>query len=131
MRSKLLISLLMAGTVVGCASNPPPPPPMAAAPAPMPAPAPMMGPVDGAYRGTAELAADAPRSCRKMTKMQTVRVRNNSFVMNGVKMTINPDGSLTGSGKRASMMSGTASATGLDVTSMQGKCSYRYTLNKA
>ena len=131
MRNKFLMSILMAGTVVGCASNPPPPPPMAAAPAPMPAPAPMMmGPVDGVYRGMAELAADAPRSCRKMTKMQTVRVRNNAFVMGKTKVTINPDGSLTAAGRNASMINGTGN-NGLDFTSMQGKCSYHYTLNKA
>ncbi len=96
MRMKLLPFVFLAGTVVGCASKPPPPPPMVEAPPPPPPAAPVaLGPVDGIYKGMAELASDAPRGCAKMTREQTVRVRGNSFVLNGVKGTIAPDGSIT------------------------------------
>ena len=87
MRMKLLPFLLLAGTVVGCASNPPPPPPMAEAPAarrrrPLPS---HSAPMAGIYKGMAELAADAPRGCAKMTRTQTSRVRGNSIVLTGVR----------------------------------------------
>lgn len=132
MRMTVLPFLFLAGTVVGCASKPPPPPPMAEAPPPPPPPAPVaLGPVDGIYKGMAELASDAPRSCAKMRREQTVRVRGDSFVLNGIKGTIAPDGSITAPTRRGSSVSGTASATGLDLTSMRGKCSYHYTMTKA
>ena len=130
MRTKLLTFMLLAGTVVGCSSNPPPPPPMTEAPPPAPPAPAARGPVDGMYKGMAELASDAPKGCVKMTRDQTVRVRNNSFVLNGIKATIAPDGSITAPTRRGSSVSGTASATGLDLTSMRGKCSYHYTLTK-
>ncbi|MBV8912571.1 MAG: hypothetical protein JOZ05_05960 [Acetobacteraceae bacterium] len=64
MRLKIAGVLLIAGTVVGCASNPPPPPPMAAAPEPAPAPAPPpppAAPVAGTYRGNADLTVTRGR----------------------------------------------------------------------
>ena len=130
MRSKLIVALLMAGTVVGCASNPPPPPMMAAAPPPPPPPA-MMGPVDGTYKGMAELAADAPATCAKMTRPMTVSVRKNTFTMNTVRATVGPDGAVTSTMRRGMGVMGTANGSMLDLTSMRGKCSYHLMLNKA
>ena len=130
MRTKLITFLLLAGTVVGCASNPPPPPPMAEAPPPPP-PAPVMaGPVDGIYKGMATLAEDAPRGCAKMTRTQTLRVRNNSFALMGVKAMIAPDGSITSAARRGTSVTGTASAGNLQLAAMKGKCSYSYALTK-
>lgn len=133
MRTKLLTFLFMAGTVVGCASNPPPPPPMAEAPPPAPAPAPApMGPMAGLYRGTPELAADAPASCAKMSRPVSVRVaRNNTFVLGGMRGSVGPDGSVTSRGGRNMSMMGMASASGLEITQMRGQCSYRYMLTKS
>ncbi len=132
MRMKLLSALLMAGTVVGCSGNPPPPPaPMAdTTPAPAPAPA-MVGPVDGLYKGMADLADGAGPRCAKMTRTQTVRVRRNSFVLMGVKATIAPDGSITSAARRGTSVTGTASGSGLDLMTMKGACSYHYSLTKA
>lgn len=133
MRSKFLSFVLLAGTVAGCASNPPPPPPMAEAPPPAPPPA-MMTPTSmmGTYRGTAELASDAPARCARMNRPVTVRVlRNNSFTLGGMRGTIGADGAISSSTRRGMSMMGTASATGLDVTQMKGTCSYHYTLAKA
>ena len=131
MRMKLITALLLAGTVVGCASNPPPPPAMAEAPA-APPPAPMaMGPVDGIYKGMAELAADAPRRCAKMTRTQTVRVRNSSFSVMSMRGTVGADGAVTTRATRGGSLSGTASGSGLDLMVMRGTCSYHYSLTKA
>jgi hypothetical protein len=129
MRMKILSVMMLAGTVIGCASNPPPPPP---APAPAPAPAPVvLGPVDGVYKGMAVLPDDAVKGCAKMTKPQTVTVKKNSFVLGGLKATIGPDGAITATSHKGASLTGTASATGLDLTSVKGKCSYHYTLTKA
>ena len=131
MRTKLVTALLMAGTVVGCATSPPPPPPMAMAPM-TPPPAPMMvGPVDGVYKGMAELATDAPKGCVKMTRTQTVSVKKSMFYMMGLKGMVGPDGAVTSTPRRGMSVMGTASGTGLDLTAMKGKCSYHYMLNKA
>ena len=131
MRAKLVMFCLMAGTVVGCASNPPPPPPMAMAPepAPMPAPAPMAGPVDGVYKGMAELAADAPRRCHKMAATQTVRVRRGNFMLGGMRGRVGADGAVMAS--RSGGLSGTVTGGTLDVTSTSRGCSYHYTLTRA
>ncbi len=132
MRLKIATFLLMAGTVVGCASNPPPPPPMAMAPepAPMPAPAPMMGAMDGMYRGTAELSPDAPRRCRKMGAT-TARVRNGMITMGGMSGRVGPDGAIMASGRRGGGLTGTVSNGVADITTNRGGCSYHYTLNHA
>ena len=134
MRTKLLTFLLMAGTVVGCASNPPPPAPMpVAAAAPAPAPAPMaLGPFDGTYRGTPVLAEDAPKNCPKMNRSTTVRVmKNNSFTANGMKGTIGPDGNVSSPARARMGMTGTAGNGSLNLTTMRGKCTYNTVLNKA
>lgn len=130
MRMKLLTALLMAGTVVGCASNPPPPPPpVAEAPTPPPPP-PSVGDVSGTYRGMAELADGSGPRCAKLTRAQTVRVRNNAFTLMGLRATIAPDGSITSTGRGGSV-TGMASGTGLDLMTMRGKCNYHYTMTKA
>ena len=131
MKTKILTAMLLAGTVVGCASNPPPPPPMAEA-APMPAPAaPAMGPMAGMYRGMADSSAQ-PRGCAKMTRPTNVRVAsNNTFTLNGMRGMIGPDGAISSRASRGGSLSGTANAGALDVTMTRGKCSYHYTLNKA
>ncbi len=136
MRLKIASFLLMAGTVVGCASNPPPPPPpmaMAPEPAPMPpAPAPVMsGGTNGVYRGMAELAPEAPRRCRKMTAMQTARVRNGMIALGGMSGKIGPDGTITAAGRRGGGLTGTVSGNTADITTMRGGCSYHYTLTQA
>lgn len=133
MRTQLLTFLFMAGTVVGCASNPPPPPPMAEAPPPAPAPMPApMGPVMGLYKGSPELASDAPASCARMSRAVSVRVaRNNTFVLGGMRGSVRPDGTITSRGGRNMSMMGTASASGLDITQMRGKCNYHYMLTKS
>ena len=129
MRSKFLATLLIAGTVAACASTPPPAPMMAEAPPPPPPPAPvMMGPMSGVFRGTAELAADAPKSCHKMSAHQTVRVRNSMFYMAGLHAKIGPDGMVTAPKRHGTSLTGTASDGALDLMLMQGKCSYHYTL---
>ena len=132
MRTKILTFILMAGTVVGCASNPPPPPPMAAAPDPTPAPAPApTGPVAGKYTGTADQATDLPRGCAKMTRPVTVTVRpNNTFVLAGVRGSIGPDGTISSRGRGGSL-SGSGTSAGLDVTATKGKCVYHYQLTHA
>ena len=130
MRMKLLTALLMAGTVVGCASNPPPPPPpVADATPPAPPPPASVGDVSGVYRGMADLADGSGPRCAKMTRAQTVRVRNNAFTLMGVRATIGPDGTVTSTGRGGSI-TGTASGTGLDLTTMRGRCNYHYTLTK-
>ena len=131
MRMKLVTALLLAGTVVGCASNPPPPPPMAEAPPPPP-PAPMMmGPMAGMYRGMSD-TTDLPRGCAKMTRPAAVRVAgNNTFTLNGMRGMIGPDGAISSRPMRGGKLSGMATASGLDVTMMKGKCTYHYMLTKA
>ncbi len=125
MRFNIASVLLLAGTVVGCASNPPPPPPPA--PEPMPAPAPMppavMAPMSGTYRGTAELAGTG-RSCHAPRGTQTARVRNDSIMVAGMRGKIGSDGTVTGRG-----LSGTVNGGNADLTVMRGRCSYHYTLS--
>jgi pyruvate/2-oxoglutarate dehydrogenase complex dihydrolipoamide acyltransferase (E2) component len=126
MRLKIAGVLLIAGTVVGCASNTPaPPPPMAAAPEPAPAPAPppMAAPASGTYRGTAELTSDQ-RGCRPLHGSYTARVRNNTITLAGVRGKIGPDGTISGGGLSGTVNGGTA-----DVTVTRGRCTYHYTLN--
>ena len=130
MRTKIITFLMLAGTVVGCASNPPPPPPMAMAPvAPAPAPMPMAsGPVAGIYRGTPTLADGAPRACAK-PRPTTVRVmRNNTFTVMGMRGMVGPDGNI--SGGRRSNVSGNVSGDTMNLTAMKGRCSYSATLTK-
>lgn len=125
MRLKIASILLLAGTVVGCANNPPPPPPMAAMPEPAPAPAPMtpMAPMAGSYRGMAELASGG-RTCHAPRGMQTARVRGTDIMLAGMRGKIGPDGMITGRG-----LSGTVSGSNADVTVKRGSCSYHYTLS--
>ncbi len=130
MRTKLLTALMLAGAVVGCAGNPPPPPPMAEAPPPPPEPAPL-GDVSGVYKGTADLAADAPSRCHRLRNTQTVRVRNNSFQLAGLRPSIGPDGAITATGRRGASLSGMANGSMLDMTLTQGQCSYHYMLSKS
>jgi hypothetical protein len=130
MRSKILTLILLAGTVVGCASNPPPPEPVVAAPPPAP-PAPMaVGPVDGKYKGMAELTADSAPKCAKMTKAQYVTVRKNTFFLMGVKATIGADGTIAATPRRGASVTGTATGTSLDLMAAKAKCTYHYTLTK-
>ena len=130
MRMKVLSAMLLAATVAACADQAPPPAPPAPPPPPPP-PAPMaMGPVDGTYRGTAELAADAPRGCARMTRPTTVRVRNNTFALGGMRATIGPDGSITAPTRRGMSVSGNASGNGMTVMTMRGRCSYTYSFSK-
>ncbi len=125
MRLQIASVLLLAGTVVGCASNPPPPPPMPE-PAPMPAPAPVaMTPAPGAYRGPVELSAPV-RGCHAQRGMQTARVRGMTITVAGLRGTIGPDGTVTGRN-----LAGTVSGTSADLTVTRGKCSYHYTLTNA
>ena len=133
MRVNLVTFLLLAGTVVGCASNPPPaPPPMAMAPEPAPAPAPMMsGPADGVYKGMAELAADAPRRCHKMTATQTVHVRHGAFMLGGMRGKVGPDGGVMAPARHGMSLAGTVNNGTLDVTTMSRGCGYHYSLTRA
>jgi len=124
MRLKIAGVLLIAGTVVGCASNPPPPPPMAAMPEPTPAPAPpMAAPASGTYRGMAELTSDQ-KGCRPMRGSQMARIRNNTITVAGMRGRIGPDGSVSGRGLSGSVNGGMA-----DLTVTRGRCTYHYTLN--
>lgn len=124
MRLKIASVLLLAGTVVGCASNPPPPPPMAPPPEPAPAPAPpqAQAPMNGTYRGMADYSGD-DRRCHAPRGNQTARVRNGSITVAGLRGKIGPDGSVTGRGLSGTVNGGTA-----DLTVMRGRCSYHYTL---
>lgn len=131
MRIKLLTVALMAGTAVGCASNPPPPPPMAPVADTTPAPAPVAnGPMAGKYTGTAD-AGTLPRGCAKMTKPVSVTVRpNNTFTLAGLRGMVGPDGSISSRGRGGSL-SGSATSAGMDVTATKGKCSYHFMLTHA
>lgn len=123
MRLKIASVLLLAGTVVGCATTPPPPPPMAAMPDPMPAPAPMpMAPMAGSYRGSAE--AMGGTACKAPRGTQTARVRNNMITLAGMRGRIGSDGMVAGRNISGTVNGGTA-----DVTVKRGKCSYHYTLS--
>lgn len=124
MRLKIASVLLLAGTVVGCASNPPPPPPPMPEPAPAPAPAPAaMTPTPGTYKGTADLSAPT-RGCRAPKGTQTARVRGMTITVAGLRGTIGPDGTVTGRN-----LSGTVNGGSADLTVKRGKCSYHYTLS--
>lgn len=121
MRLKIASVLLLAGTVVGCASNPPPPPPMAMAPEPAPMAAPMapMAPMAGTYRGKGE--AQGSSSCRTPKGMMTARVRGNTIMVAGMRGMIGPDGTVTGKN-----LSGTVSGNMADVTVKRGVCMFEY-----
>lgn len=121
MRLKIASVLLLAGTVVGCASNPPPPPPMAMAPEPAPVAAPMtpMAPMAGVYRGPG--TAQGSSSCRTPRGMQNARVRGNSITVAGMRGTIGPDGTVTGKN-----LSGTVNGNMADITVKRGACMFEY-----
>ena len=121
MRLKIASVLLLAGTVVGCANNPPPPPPMAMAPepAPMAAPPPPMAPMAGVYRGPG--TAQGSSSCRTPRGMQNARVRGNTITVAGMRGMIGPDGTVTGRN-----LSGTVSGNMADITVKRGACSFEY-----
>lgn len=134
MRAQLAMFLVLAAGVAGCASNPPPPPPMAMAPepAPMPAPAPMAaGAMDGMYRGTVESGADNAARCRKMAPTASARVRGNMFALGGARGRVAADGTLGSAARRGAGLTGTLANGTLDATTMVGRCSYHYVLNKA
>ena len=126
MRLKIASVLLLAGTVVGCASNPPPPPPPMpmAEPAPMPAPtpAPMMSSA-GTYKGMADLAGRA-RGCKAPKGVQTARVRGSSIMVAGLRGTVGADGTVSGRNLSGTVNGGTA-----DLMVKRGKCSYHYSLS--
>ena len=123
MRLKIASVLLLAGTVVGCASNPPPPPPPMPEPAPAPAPPPAaMAPTPGTYRGTADLPTPT-QGCRAPRGTQTARVRGMTITVAGLRGTIGPDGTVTGRNVSGTVNGGTA-----DLTVMRGKCTYHYAL---
>ena len=125
MRLKIASVLLLAGTVVGCANNPPPPPPPAPEPAPAPAPAPTVSaPAAGTYRGTAEVAGDDVKGCKAPRGTQTARVRGTTITLAGLRGTIGQDGTVSGRN-----ISGTVNGGNADVTVMRGHCSYHYTLS--
>ena len=122
MRLKIASVLLLAGTVVGCANNPPPPPPpMAAAPEPMPAASPPMpmAPVAGIYRGKG--MASGSSACRNPKGMMNARVRGNTIMINGMRGSIGPDGTVTGRN-----LSGSVNGNMADVTVKRGVCMFEY-----
>ena len=124
MRTRWLICALLAAMAPGCASNPPPP--MAEAPPPTPPAA-----VDGTYRGAADLDSDSPSRCRKMTAMQTVRVRNQAFAIAGLRAKIGQDGGITANTRRNNSLSGNADGSKIEVKLTQGPCTYHYDLVKS
>ena len=133
MRTNLLSFLLMAGTVVGCASNPPPPPMAMAEPAPVVAPPPLapFGPMAGKYSGTADQGTELPAGCAKMTRPVTATIgRGNAFTLAGIRGTVNADGAISSRGRGGSL-SGTVTPGGMDVTATKGKCTYHYMLTRA
>ena len=128
MRANIVACLIVAVGVAGCASTPPPPPPMAAVePAPPPAPMPT-GPVDGIYKGPVVSTDDSRASCRKMPATASARVRNNGFMLGGMRGKVGPDGSVMPMGRRGANMTGTLANGSLDVTTMSKGCGYHYTL---
>ncbi len=134
MRTKLAMFLVLAGGVAGCSSSPPPPPmAMAPEPAPMaaPAPAPMASDsMNGMYRGNVEASADNGPRCRRMAPTASASVRGKNVTMGGMRATVGDDGALTG-GRRGPKLTGTLANGTIDATTMIGRCSYHYTLNKA
>lgn len=130
MRLKLVTALMMAGAVVGCASNPPPPPPVAMAPEPPPPP-PMVAPMAGLYTGMAELAADAPAKCHKMTAKQSARVRNGMITLGAMRGKLGPDGSIMMAPHGGMTMTGTVNGNMADITTMSRGCGYHYSLTHA
>ena len=130
MRTQWLTCILLAATVAGCAGNPPPPPPPMAE-APPPAPPAAVGPVDGTYKGAADLDSDSPSRCRKMTAMQTVRVRNQAFAIAGMRAKIGQDGAITANARRNNSLSGNADGSKIEVKLTQGQCTYHYDLVKS
>lgn len=132
MRLNLALFLLAAGTVAGCASNPPPPAPMAMAPepAPMPAPAPVMMSMDGVYKGTSEAVGTLGRGCARPGAVSTT-VRRNMFVLGGIHARVNADGNVHNTSRRGAMLTGTLSNGTMDVTTKAGRCSYHIVANHA
>ena len=133
MRAQIAMFLVAAGTIAGCASNPPPPAPMAMDPAPMApmTPAPVMaGAVDGMYRGTAEAAGTLGRGCAKPGTVST-RVRNNTFVLKGIRARVNADGTVSNISRRGGTVTGTINGGTMDVTTTAGRCSYHVTATHA
>ena len=128
MRTQWLTCALLTTVVAGCAGNPPPPPPMAEAPPPAPA---AVGSVDGTYKGAADLDSDSPSRCRKMTTMQTVRVRNQAFAIAGLRAKIGQDGAVTANARRNNSLSGNADGSKIEVKLTQGPCTYHYDLVKS
>ena len=124
MRLKIASVLLLAGTVVGCASNPPPPAPMpmAADPAPMAAPPAPMAPMAGLYRGKG--MASGSSSCRNPKGMMSARVRGNVITVAGMRGAIGPDGTISGKN-----LSGTVMGNMADVTVKRGVCMFEYKMS--
>lgn len=133
MRAQIAMFLIAAGTVAGCASTPPPPAPMAdmtPAAAPM-APAPMMmGSVDGTYSGMAEAEGTLGRGCAKPGAV-TTRVRNNTFVIKGIRARVNADGTITNISRRGGTVTGTINNGAMDLLTKAGRCSYHVTATHA
>ncbi len=132
MRAQIAMFLIAAGTVAGCASNPPPPAPMAdmTPVAPM-APAPVtMGPVDGTYTGMAEADGTLGRGCAKAGAV-TTRVRNNTFVIKGIRARVNADGTISNISRRGGTVTGTLANGAMDLMTKAGRCSYHITATHA
>ena len=131
MRAQIAMFLLAAGTVAGCASNPPPPAPMADMTPAAPAPAPMtMGPVDGTYKGMAEAEGTLGRGCAKPGAV-TTRIHNNTFVIKGIRARVNADGTISNISRRGGTVTGTINNGALDVITKAGRCSYHITATNA
>jgi len=127
MRAKIAVFLALAGVVAGCASTPPVM--VAAEPAPMPLPAPMMtGPVAGMYKGPVVATDDSRARCHRMPATASTSVRNDSFVLGGLRGKIGSDGGVTSAGRRGATMTGMLNNGTLDVTTMNHGCGYHYTL---
>jgi hypothetical protein len=129
MRAKIAVFLVLAGGVAGCASTPPPAPMAMAEPAPMPAPMPAMtGPVAGTYKGPVVATDDSRASCRKMPASASTRVRDNTFMLGGMRGKVASDGSVMATPRHGSTMTGSLNNGTLDVTTMSHGCGYHYTL---
>lgn len=130
MRLNLAMFLLAAGTVAGCASNPPPPAPIASAPepAPMPAAEPAVMSMDGVYKGTAEAVGRLGRGCARPGAVSTT-VRRNVFVLKGIRGRVSADGTVHNASRRGGMLTGTLSNGTMDVTTKAGRCSYHIVAN--
>ncbi len=128
MHAKFAVFLVLAAGVAGCASTPPPAPmAMAAEPAPPPAPA-MTGPVNGMYKGPVVSSDDSNARCRKMPAMARTQVRNNMFMLGGMRGQIGADGSVMSTARHGATMTGMLANGSLDVTTMSHGCGYHYTL---